>query len=417
MYANLFWMKIKMPLTRILLDSRRKKSDGTYPVKLRVTFNREQRLYPIGLSLSEKQFKELLSSEDVRGKNKEKKRQMIAAQEKADQVIDKLTIFGFDAFERKFLISSGDDSDVIHQYETAIKEMRMEGRIGNASSYECSMNALKDFHGKPYLSFHEVSPEFLKKFESWMINRGRSHTTVGIYLRTLRALFNKALEASIITREFYPYGRTKYVIPAGRNIKKALKIKDVQKLLSYQAIPDTTEYWAHKLWLFSYLCNGMNINDIANLKYKDIEKDRFYFYRGKTINTSKQNLKKIEVLVTPPVREIIDSLGTKPKKPDSYIFGIIEDPSTPLVKRAKIHQATKQINKYIKRIAVELDIEMSVSTMTARHTFATIMLNLGSSPQLIGESLGHANISTTQNYLGSFEDDIKRKFADQLYNL
>jgi hypothetical protein len=46
-------------------------------------------------------------------------------------------------------------------------------------------------------------------------------TTIGMSLRALRAIFNIAKKDGIITDEQYPFGRNKYQIPEGRNIKKA----------------------------------------------------------------------------------------------------------------------------------------------------------------------------------------------------
>jgi integrase/recombinase XerD len=56
-----------------------------------------------------------------------------------------------------------------------------------------------------------------------VIADGKSITTVGIYNRTLRAIFNDAIAEEVISREnYYPFGNRKYKIPASRNVKKAL---------------------------------------------------------------------------------------------------------------------------------------------------------------------------------------------------
>jgi integrase/recombinase XerD len=48
-----------------------------------------------------------------------------------------------------------------------------------------------------------------------MVDNGKSLTTVGIYLRPLRAMFNEAIAANLITQEYYPFGKRKYQTEQG----------------------------------------------------------------------------------------------------------------------------------------------------------------------------------------------------------
>ena len=50
----------------------------------------------------------------------------------------------------------------------------------------------------------------------------------------------------------------------------------------------------------------------------------------------------------------------------------------------------------------------------ARHTFSTVMKRSGASTEFIQETLGHTNIKTTENYLDSFEKEVKKEFAYRL---
>jgi hypothetical protein len=59
---------------------------------------------------------------------------------------------------------------------------------------------------------------------------------------------------------------------------------------------------AKDLGSFSYACNGMNIKDIALLKFKHIHNDEIKYYRAKTVNTKKGNLKEIIVYPTITLR-------------------------------------------------------------------------------------------------------------------
>jgi len=408
-------MKSLKPLTKVILDNRREKSDGSFPVKLRITYNRNQRLYPLGLSFTQSEFDYIMSQQDVRGKHKKYKLQMMENEKKAIDIIDKMPVFTFQLFEKKFLQPKGQETNVFYWYEKVITQLEKQGRVGTASNYRCSLHSLQGFTNRPRIEFHEITSDFLSNYEKKMVDIGNSLTTVGMYLRPLRAIFNKALEDEVIVHDFYPFGKGKYVIPAVRNKKKALNSADLKKIIDYIPIENSTESWARDLWLFSFLCNGMNVNDIANLKYKNIDGNVIRFIRGKTINTSKQNLKSIEAIITPPVQKIIDRWGVKPSKPELYIFNLITDDLSPVKKKAKIQQATKQIIKYIRRIAKQLDIGMDVTTYTARHTYVTKMRNLNAPMDHISDNVGHADIKTTSLYVDSIETDWKHDLAERLY--
>ena len=50
----------------------------------------------------------------------------------------------------------------------------------------------------------------------------------------------------------------------------------------------------------------------------------------------------------------------------------------------------------------------------ARHTFSTVLKRSGVITEYIQEALGHSDIKTTENYLDSFEKEVKKKFAQRL---
>ncbi|MDR0737928.1 MAG: phage integrase SAM-like domain-containing protein, partial [Prevotellaceae bacterium] len=40
-----------------------------------------------------------------------------------------------------------------------------------------------------------------------MITQGKSYTTIGMYICSLRAIFNEAMDAGIIDATLYPFGK------------------------------------------------------------------------------------------------------------------------------------------------------------------------------------------------------------------
>ncbi|MFD3000116.1 tyrosine-type recombinase/integrase [Pontibacter toksunensis] len=403
--------------TSIILDTRRVLKDGKYPVKLRLTFQRKQKYYQAindrgePYTYTESEFTKVRDSKS-RGNHKDDNLSLIAIESRALSVIEKLPVFSFETFENKFLSSNSKD-DVFAAFRQQINQLSKEGRAGTASSYDCAYRSLLDFTDRKTLLFSSVTVDYLKSYEKWMIGVGKSITTVGIYLRALRAVYNDAIISGEANSELYPFGKRKYQIPAGRNIKKALPLNEIEKIFNYEPVHDG-EAKARDLFVFSYLCNGINVKDIARLKYGNINDNQIVFVRAKTERTSRQNLKPVVAFITPVAEQIIERWGNKPRENDSYVFPILIKGLTPEEELAKVRYATKAINKYIKRIASAVGIEKNVSTYTARHSFSTVMKRAGAPMEFISESLGHSNMKTTESYLDSFEDNVKRQYATQL---
>lgn len=77
-----------------------------------------------------------------------------------------------------------------------------------------------------------------------------------------------------------------------------------------------------------------------------------------------------------------------------------------------IAQTIQMCNKHMRDIAGKIEIDDSISTYSARHSFASVLKLAGEDIAYISESLGHTNIQTTENYLSSF-DSQKRKEASK----
>ena len=105
--------------------------------------------------------------------------------------------------------------------------------------------------------------DWLEKFETYMVKTmGKSRTTLSMYVRTLRTVYNNALSENEIEREFYPFGKRKYQVPATKRVKKALTKAELK--LMFETTPKTRgQQRAKDFWFFSFICNGMNMKDIA----------------------------------------------------------------------------------------------------------------------------------------------------------
>lgn len=400
---------------KLVLYDYRKKASGKYPVKLRITYNRMHKDILLGIDLSSEEFS------GATKKNPPKHLRNIATQlqnfeTKAKSIIAELSVFTFHKFEEAFFGQTKDASDIFPFFEEYIQNLKSEGRIKTAIAYQTAANTIRNFIGKKHLHLLDVTPAFLKKFQDQLMKDGKSISTIGIYVRTLRVIYNYCIAKGVIKKdENYPFGRGRFVIPAGKNVKKALSLEEIKRIYEFPTEPNSFQDRAKDMWLFSYYCNGMNFKDIALLKYKNVDGDMIRFVREKTKRTGQADQKIISCYVTDKARAIIQKWGTKNEEDkEAYVFPILSKDDSPESLEKKIAQFIQNTNKNMDRICKAVGIEKKVTTYFSRHSAATVLKKSGASIIQIQEALGHSSPMITQKYLDSFDDEVKRNLANTL---
>lgn len=188
---------------------------------------------------------------------------------------------------------------------------------------------------------------------------------------------------------------------------------DIKKLFFYKPESSSEEKY-RDFWIFSYMANGINVKDMIRLKYKDIQDGKIVFLREKIKKSNRVKPRPITVPLTPEMEKIIEKWGNPDNAPYNFVFNYLSHDTSPERELAIKRQLIKQINKYIRRIAKKVGIEKDVTTYVSRHSFVTVLKRSGASLEFISESVGHSNLTTTEGYADSFEDDIKNHFAKAL---
>ena len=368
MYANCMQIRayqthvyMKASIT-IVHDIRRSKAENKYPVKLRITYQRQQKYYPIGLDVTKEEFILLQSPLgadkklpiQIRRQMAEMRLKRDSLASKATKIVAKMDDFSFRSFEKQFYQNSNSSKDVYEFYDQTIQKLKYHGKVGTASNYECSRNSLKKEF--PKLSFRDIDPELLNTYEEKLLSDGKSISTVGIYLRPLRAIFNEAIADGILSRDRYPFGKRRYQIPSSKNIKKALTLEEIGKIYHFKAFENTWQEKARDFFMLSYLCNGMNMKDIAQLKFKDIDGEFLRFNRAKTKGTSRTGSTQISIFLSPDIVRIIRKWQNKSKNPEDLLFPIFDLQWSQEQERKAIQQFIKMINRYLNQVADKVGI-------------------------------------------------------------
>jgi len=389
--------------TSLFIDRYHPKADGKCSISVRVTFERQKKYYKTDIAITTVDF-EKSQGEKPRGDFKALALKLNEYEKKAIDIIEKLPAFSFAAFEKQYFTNRGAKGTVKAAFDERITELTEAGRIGTAVSYNCAKNSIDKF--TPHVKFSQVTPDWLTKYEKAMITGGNSKTTIGIYLRTLRSLFNSAINNGDVLPALYPFRRNeadknKYEIPEGSNTKKALPMAEIELIFNYSPAKGSIREMAKDFWIFIYFTNGLNVKDLCLLKYENIKGSTINFIRAKTKRQKKEKI--IQAVLQPETIAIIAKWGNISK--DGFVFPILHGNETPTRERQLIQQITHVINDNMKAIADELQIINPVGTYVARHSFATILKRSGASTEVISEMLGHSSLNTTKRYLASFETD------------
>lgn len=407
------------------LDTRRELRNHKYPVKLNVFTRvpRKQKLYPTKFEFTEDEFKSTWQTIKPRENVKLKRAEMQSSLDAAEKVAATLTPFSFEEFEKLMFMKAGNRENVFYQYEQAINAYKVNNQLGTASNYLYSMKALKNYlkgdnkeaPEPEVLYYRQITPKWLEGFERYMIQKGKSQTTTGIFLRPLRSLFNSAISEGIIKQDIYPFGRRKYEIPAPKAVKKALTRDQLKKL--YEAQPATPEQAKAKdFFYFLFNTAGMNVKDMAGLKYENLKGGTLEYYREKTKRTTKKNLTPIVVHLNTFALEFITKYGNPVKEPGTHIFDIYKPGMTEQEKFRQSLNFVRFINQHIKKLAKANDLPESISTYWSRHSFATLSIKNGASLELISQALNHKDMATTKGYFAGFETDTMKDLTNNLMN-
>ena len=169
-------LKTMYPNYKIVLDLRKAKNSGLYPVKVRVTLNRVQKYYSIGLDLSTADFERILSG-SVRKELKFLKDKIIHWDNKTKNIIHQIDPFSFDEFKSKLYENNERKvSDVYTLFDHKIALLNDQGKVSTGRTYRDAKNSLKKFRTKLHLV--NVTPDFLNKYENYMISNSKSVTTL-----------------------------------------------------------------------------------------------------------------------------------------------------------------------------------------------------------------------------------------------
>jgi len=367
------------------------------------------------------ELKALMPKMDGYDTYKENKQWVAITEKKYQDVIDNLVRLKkpFTA-EKVFSLVNKPKTDypntVYSLFKYRIAAYKEADKYGTAESYHGTMKKLMAFHKRDMI-FIELDDKRLLKFKKWMLDEGLSLTTVSIHLRQTRSMWNYAIrEAKVASREDYPFENPKVMAELKTGYKsRAISKVDVEAIRKLKPKKEAySNLWhACNYFLFGYLGRGINFQDMARLKWSNIEQGRVTYIRRKTRSKIQEEtsftLSPELVVIISEYRELWKTLPNYMNNP--YVFPLL-NPS--YQKEMSIHHRIKKmrkiVNSHLKKVGEAIESEIPITTYTWRHSFAAIAKNdLNVDVAMISELLGHHDLETTKHYLKQFDHDSRDK--------
>ena len=173
----------------VLLDKHHPKKTGFCPIRIRVTYRRVRQYYPTGKELTPEEWERMPTA-----KGKELKSIRESVQNSFDLIrtaVEELAYegrFSFDALNKRL---KGGILDTINTaFRVKIDNLKSSDRIGSMSIYDNVLKGIERFRGGR-IPFDTITVDWLKKYECYLLDDGKSWTTIGIHMRHLRAILNE----------------------------------------------------------------------------------------------------------------------------------------------------------------------------------------------------------------------------------
>jgi len=375
-------------------------SNGEHPLMIRVCKDGKKKYLGLGISILP-QFWDFEKNKPKRHcPNKVQIEKIIA--EKSQQYANQLIEFraenkSFTATTLLKSINKATNARTVGElFLFQIKQLKAEKRTGYAMSLLEVYNSLVKFNGHLDIYFSDIDITWLRRYEMWLRSEKAAENTIGRRFRTLRVLFNLAIEQNIVKSEYYPFKAYKVSKLHKATAKRAISKGEIHDVIGYNCTEkDNYTRLAINLFAFSYYTGGINFVDMAYMTNDNL-------IDGRLIYTRKKTGKLIRLPLQPKAVEIIESyqiLGSR------HIFPILSEfHKSEQQQRNRIHKVITNVNKRLKEIGKELEIPIDLTTYVARHSYATVLKRAGVSTSIICESLGHSSEKVTQIYLDSFEN-------------
>lgn len=294
--------------------------------------------------------------------------------------------------------------------------LKREGKFPAMHVYACTLRSYEKFCAEERypknttasLSMQEIfTPERLKEYEDWLAGQQSSPNTISTYMRTLQAVYNRWMSPGI--KGYNPVLFKDVYTKVESRTKRALTAEQMEQLRNTDfSVLTLRQQQVLTYFLLMFMLRGMPFIDLAHLRKSDLRNRRITYRRHKT--------GKLMVVDVPP--DAMRLLQKYRDKTDSeYLFPLLHGGLFMEEHHHRYQETLRHFNRELARLMKQLLPGVSVSSYTARHTWATLAYHSGVPVGLISQSLGHSSIRVTMTYLKPFDAEVIDRINRQVISL
>ena len=294
--------------------------------------------------------------------------------------------------------------------------LKREGKFPAMHVYACTLRSYEKFCAEERypknttasLSMQEIfTHERLKEYEDWLAGQQSSPNTISTYMRTLQAVYNRWMSPGI--EGYNPVLFKDVYTKVESRTKRALTAEQMEQLRNTDfSVLTLRQQQVLTYFLLMFMLRGMPFIDLAHLRKSDLRNRRITYRRHKT--------GKLMVVDVPP--DAMRLLQKYRDKTDSeYLFPLLHGGLFMEEHHHRYQETLRHFNRELARLMKQLLPGVSVSSYTARHTWATLAYHSGVPVGLISQSLGHSSIRVTMTYLKPFDAEVIDRINRQVISL
>ena len=297
-----------------------------------------------------------------------------------------------------------------------IEMLKREGKFPAMHVYACTLRSYEKFCAEERypknttasLSMQEIfTPERLKEYEDWLAGQQSSPNTISTYMRPVLPLYIRWMSPGI--EGYNPVLFKDVYTKVESRTKRALTAEQMEQLRNTDfSVLTLRQQQVLTYFLLMFMLRGMPFIDLAHLRKSDLRNRRITYRRHKT--------GKLMVVDVPP--DAMRLLQKYRDKTDSeYLFPLLHGGLFMEEHHHRYQETLRHFNRELARLMKQLLPGVSVSSYTARHTWATLAYHSGVPVGLISQSLGHSSIRVTMTYLKPFDAEVIDRINRQVISL
>jgi len=271
-----------------------------------------------------------------------------------------------------------------------ITRLKLMGKHRTAEIYDTVLRSFIAFRSDEDTAPDEVDADMVQLYEAYLLGRGLVRNTTSFYMRTLRAVYNRAVDKGLtVQRDPFRHVYT----GIDKTVKRAIPLKSIRKIRNLDLSLKSVLDFARDMFLFSFYTRGMSFIDMAFLKRNDLQNGVLTYCRHKTGQ-------RLYIKWERCMQEILDKY---PPSDTAYLLPIISKSGCVEEERRQYRNALRLVNNKLKVVSKMAGLDVNLTMYVSRHSWASAARQRNIPLAVISEGMGHDSETTTQIYLASLD--------------